>query len=95
MASITSRLRTAVIAAAIVTTAGAPLLVTGTASAAPVSGQASTTAGPIGIRVADDDDWYHWHCRIEHEWWRPGCHGDWDDHHWRNYVPWWLGSAMS
>ncbi len=60
------------------------------------AGVAAADPGPNGgpaqptVRLVDYDDWYHWHCQVQHEWWRPHCH----DHDWDRPDPPATGSAV-
>jgi hypothetical protein len=53
--------------------AAAPVVTAASASAAPAPVAAPVAAG-IGIVPVDYAGWYHWHCDVMHQWWRPRCH---------------------
>jgi hypothetical protein len=67
---------------------GAKVVLAGALVAAPVLGAATATAAPAPASAAVPSavapasttfhaagQWYWWHCRVQHQWWRPGCHG--------------------
>ncbi|KZM70924.1 hypothetical protein [Nocardia terpenica] len=56
------------------TVAAAPLLTAAAASADPAPIAGVPAASTPGAALVDYDDWYHWHCQVLHEWWRPRCH---------------------
>jgi hypothetical protein len=31
----------------------------------------------VQAQAIDYGDWFYWHCRVQHEWWRPRCHPEW------------------
>jgi len=59
------------VAAVVVAT---PVLTAAAAMASPVPEMATPVVAGPGIVQADYDDWYYWHCQVQHEWWRPRCH---------------------
>jgi|GEM_PF-6572237 len=59
------------VAAAVV---AAPMFTAVAAMAAPAPQVATDVVAGPGIVQADYGDWYHWHCDVQHEYWRPRCH---------------------
>ncbi len=64
----------ALVAAAAAVAVAAPVVTASVAMADPAPRPAKEVVSGPAIVPVDYDNWYYWHCRVHHEWWRQACH---------------------